>query len=438
MKAIARLFILLTLFITGTAHASDERWHDFLKRHSQQLAQFEDGTHRQVRIAAMLSRRLQRIMQTGNINIRDQYGQTALMLASALENKEIIHGLLLHGADAGIATLKGRSAHDLCTDPDIKRELISCSLNQIPGGSLHEAVAQDDQTQALRLLRSGADVNESDPEGRTPLMLLEANQQNMAELLLLAGANPAHWCMNARRRAKVNRVEVLFTHRGLNAEELEAEDAEFARQLDNLRQERINWRKFRDAALVRPRLRGCPSSFQWNRREKRHLSNNLVYKMNEEQNGPGHSGYLGHIYHGFVTLHYDQPDVPPLRFPIQSGGRSYQYRGSGADTVPVIPEGMQARIYPDLHGYSINGFYISCMGRKAIPKFCEDRTEIMLHLALVAVPGETEAETKRCSGSHGCISLKSLSDWQTIYHELRRKGHPPMEGIEVSITYAVK
>ena len=78
------------------------------------------------------------------------------------------------------------------------------------------------------------------------------------------------------------------------------------------------------------------------------------------------------------------------------------------------------------------------MGRKAIPQFSENRFNILLHLALIAVPGETEATTIRSTGSHGCISLKDLSDWKTVNHELREKGFTPHDGIEVTINYAVK
>ena len=55
-------------------------------------------------------------------------------------------------------------------------------------------------------------------------------------------------------------------------------------------------------------------------------------------------------------------------------------------------------------------------------------------------PGElvTYVITIRNTGSHGCISIKDLRDWKIIYHELRRKGHTPADGIEVTIQYAVK
>lgn len=442
MKAGIILSWLLFPVFTGMAYAGDMRMPDFLKRHGQQLAHFQGDSPRQSQIARMLSRKLLSIVKGGDINARDSRGQTALMMAAALNNRELVDGLLLYGADPGIATPKGRCAHHLCTDVELRRKLISCCLKAAQPASLHDAVQLPEKAfeKTLKLLRAGADINQLNDEGKTPLMLLTAEQTELAHLLLEAGANPAHWCMKERAKAKVRKVEVLFTHKSLTPEELEAEDAENARTLDRMRAEKVKWMRFIDAAMVRAKPRNGPSSFKWDWREKRHINNNLVYKMNEARGieSPGRSGYIGPVYRGKVTLHYDQEGVPPLSVPVQSGGRAHNYFGNEERTSPSIPEGMAARIYPDFHGYSINGFYISCLGRDAIPKFTEDRNSILLHLALVAVPGETEETTIRSSGSHGCISMKNLSDWKIIYHELRGKGHTPSSGIELTITYAVK
>lgn len=442
MKVGKCLSCLLIPCITSMCLADDMRWTDFLKRHGQQLEQMEEGSTRTIKIAHMLSRQLQSMAKGGDINARDKRGQTALMMAAALNNEEIVHGLLLRGADPAIATLNGRCAHHLSTNMELTRCLVSCCLKAAPGTSLHDAVQRPENTveHVLKALRAGADVNQLNAEGKTALMLVPAGNAEVARLLLEAGANPAHWAMDERAKARVNRVEILFTHRSLSSEELEKQDKQHALILDKQRADQVKWQRFVDVALVRLKPRNRPVSFQWDRKENHHISNNLIYKRNAEpgKGGPGRSGYIGPVYRGKVTLHYDQDGVPPMSFPVQSGGRANGYSGTEECTAPTVPEGMQARIYPDFHGYSINGFYITCMGRKAIPQFSEDRSNILLHLALIAVPGETEETTIRSTGSHGCISLKNLSDWKTVYHELREKGHTPRDGIEVSINYAVK
>lgn len=437
----ALIFLFLSLF-SGICFAGDMRCSDFLKRHGQQLEQYQSENPRETKIAQILSRHLLHIARHGDLNARDNRGQTALMMAASLNNEEIVNGLLIHGADPTLSTPRGRCAYHMSTAPEITRRLLSCCLKAAPGASLHSAVQLQEKSteQVLKALRAGADINQPDPEGRTPLMLVPARNTPMAMLLLEAGACPAHWGQKERADARVNRMEVIFTHRSISSEELEAEDKANGLILDRQRADNVKWQRFTDAAMVRARKLKCPTSFEWDKKARQHINKNLLYKLNSHRSNPedGFSGYLGHVYRGKVIFHYDKEGVPPLIFPVQSGGRAYHYFGSDGRTAPSIPEGMSARLYPDFHGYSINGFYISCLGRKAIPKFTEDRDSILLHLALIAVPGETEETTIRNTGSHGCISIKDLRDWKIIYHELRRKGHTPADGIEVTIQYAVK
>lgn len=442
MKAGISLSLLLISLIAGICFAGDLRLRDFLQRHAHQLEQHQSDNLRQAKIAHMLARQLRHIATGGDINTRDRRGQTALMMAAALNHTEIATGLLIHGADPTLSTPKGRCAHHLSTQPELTRRLLSCCTQAHPGATLHAAVQAPGANldRVLKTLRSTPDINQPGPDGKTALMLVPAQNTELAHMLLAAGATPSHWAAGERARARVNRIEILFTHHGLTSEELQAEDAANALILDRQRAENVKWQRFTDPALVRLRPRTRPSSFQWDKRKKQHICNNLIYQQNSAHSKPedGRSGYVGPVYRGTVTLHYDTEGVPPMSFPVQSGGRAHHYFGSEERTAPSIPEGMTARIYPDFHGYSINGFYISCLGRKAIPKFTEDRNSILLHLALIAVPGENEETTIRSSGSHGCISLKNLNDWKIIYHELREKGRTPADGIEVTINYAVK
>ena len=98
MKVGKCLSCLLIPCIIGMCHADDMRWTDFLKRHGQQLEQKAGGSERNMKIAHMLSRQLLGMVKGSDINTRDKHGQTALMMAAALDDKEIVHGLLLRGA----------------------------------------------------------------------------------------------------------------------------------------------------------------------------------------------------------------------------------------------------------------------------------------------------------------------------------------------------
>lgn len=412
----------------------------------QQAARLQNqigGTEREQKIRRILAMRLMKIHEGADVDHQDKRGQTALMLAAAINHADLITSLLLRGADPIIRTRKGKCAHDFCTDSALISLLLHCSRPAAGGITLHQAVclpgAAATRT-ALQLLRAGADVNEPDSSGRTPIMLISAGQEELATLLMTAGARQEDWCARERRTAKVSYIDVFFTHQGASAEELEREDIANAQALDQLAREQVSWRYFRDKALRRQNRRTCPMAYQWSRRKKQHTHYNYIWKqeyLRDPEQADGISGYLGHVQRGTLTLHY--PDnIPPLRYQIQAGGRARHFHGTGDSTSPVVPEGLTARLYTDLFGHTIKGFFISCLGRSAIPQFSDTRSDIMLHLATVAVPGETEESTIRHNGSHGCISVLSLRDWEIISSELRKNGGAGADGVEIRIRYAGK
>ncbi len=434
---VCKRFLALLLVFSSLSHATAADWQAC----EQQLRQQEGRSVREQRIMRMLARRLAHISQGGHINDRDPHGQTALMMAAALNHEELITRLLLKGADPSISTPKGKTAAMLCPEPRLAGLIEACCGGSPPAGNLHQAAQKDEAglAEALQLLRNGADVHARDQQGRTPLMLVSSQNRKMAELLISAGADPVHWGQAERAKAKVQFIDVVFTHRGLSAEELEAEDKAHARQLDELRQQKARWRRFTDPAMRSRRRLSMPHSFTWDWKQRCHISKDLLNKQKQE-NGTeeaGRSGYLGHVYLGTLTLHY--PDgVPPLSFPVQCGGRAEHYLGAEDATLPLVPEGATARLFPDYRGHTLNGFFISCLGREAVPRFSDDREHIMLHMAPVAVPGKTEDTTIRTTGSHGCLSIKNPDHWKTICAELRKKGTATHEGLELRIRYDVK
>lgn len=434
---VCKLRRFLLLVISSFCYAAAADWQEF----EQQLKQQTGESMREQRIMHMLARRLEHINHGGHIDDRDPLGQTALMMAAALNHEELATRLLLKGADPSISTPKGKTAATLCTEPRLAALISACCEGVFPEGSLHQAVQKNEAgfAEAMQLLRSGADVHARDKQGKTPLMLVSAHNREMAGLLIAAGADPKHWGQEERAGAKVLLIDVVFTHRGLSAEELEAEDKTHARLLDEQRQQRVRWRRFTDPAMRSRKRLSMPHSFIWDRKQRCHISKDLLNKQKQENGaeGAGRSGYLGHVYLGTLTLHYPE-GVPALSFPVQCGGRAEHYLGNANHTLPLVPEGGTARLFPDYRGHTLNGFFISCLGREAVPRFSEERKHIMLHMAPVAVPGETEESTLRTTGSHGCLSIKNPNHWKTICAELRKKGTATREGLELRIRYNVK
>lgn len=122
-------------------------------------------------------------------------GQTALMWAAAEAHPEIVDLLLKHGAGAEINL---RAKYD-----DWPREMTSEPRAQFRHGggltALLYATRSGCTRCAISIVKAGADVNEPNPDGITPLInAIDNRAYDIAMFLLDKGANPGAWDMYGR------------------------------------------------------------------------------------------------------------------------------------------------------------------------------------------------------------------------------------------------
>lgn len=141
-----------------------------------------------LKIAQML------IARGANVNAVENFrGQTALMWAAAESHPEIVDLLLAHRAD-----VKVRAKYD-----DWPRQVTSEPRAQFrPTGGLTAllyATRSGCDRCAAAIVKAGADVNQPNPDGVTPLInALDNRSFDMAMFLLDKGANPGTWDMSGR------------------------------------------------------------------------------------------------------------------------------------------------------------------------------------------------------------------------------------------------
>ena len=134
------------------------------------------------------------IAQGANVNAVENFrGQTALMWAAAENHPDLVELLLAHGAD-----VKRRAKAD-----DWPRQMTSEPRAQFrPTGGLTAllyATRSGCQRCAVAIVKAGADVNQPNPDGITPLInAIDARSFDTALFLLDRGANPAVWDMYGR------------------------------------------------------------------------------------------------------------------------------------------------------------------------------------------------------------------------------------------------
>ncbi|HTY95326.1 MAG TPA: ankyrin repeat domain-containing protein [Steroidobacteraceae bacterium] len=134
------------------------------------------------------------IARGANVNAVENFrGQTALMWAAAENHPDIVDLLLAHGAD-----VRRRAKYD-----DWPRQMTSEPRAQFrqTGGltALLYATRSGCNRCAIAIVNAGADVNQPNPDGITPLInALDSRSFDMANFLLDKGANPNVWDMNGR------------------------------------------------------------------------------------------------------------------------------------------------------------------------------------------------------------------------------------------------
>ena len=134
------------------------------------------------------------IAKGANVNAVERFrGQTGLMWAAAENHPDIVELLLAHGAD-----VKRRATAD-----DWPRQITSEPRAQFrPTGGLTAllyATRSGCYRCAVAIVKAGADINQTNPDGITPLInAIDARSFDMAMFLLEQGANPDSWDMYGR------------------------------------------------------------------------------------------------------------------------------------------------------------------------------------------------------------------------------------------------
>jgi len=134
------------------------------------------------------------IRHGANVNAVESFrGQTALMWAAGQDHPEIVELLLSHHAD-----VRPRAKYD-----DWPRQMTSEPRAQFrqTGGltALLYATRSGCYRCAVAIVKAGADINQPNPEGITPLInALDNRDYDIANFLLDKGANPGAWDMTGR------------------------------------------------------------------------------------------------------------------------------------------------------------------------------------------------------------------------------------------------
>jgi ankyrin repeat protein len=167
-----------------------------LDAHADANAANEDGETALMVAASLGAQKIAELLVShgANVNAVENFrGQSALMWAAAENHPEIVDLLLARGAD-----VKRRAKYD-----DWPRQMTSEPRAQFrqTGGltALLYATRSGCYRCAVAIVKAGADVNQPNPDGITPLInALDNRDFDIANFLLDKGANPNTWDMNGR------------------------------------------------------------------------------------------------------------------------------------------------------------------------------------------------------------------------------------------------
>lgn len=172
------------------------------------------------------------LSNNADVGARDTEGRTPLL--SVLEigaNKEMVEVLLANGADDTAQDNQGRTPLDLAVaqgKADVAELLknyrsVDAILARSETTTLQHAVLQGDKAMVALLITKGADVNEKDGNGMTPLDLALAHgKKGIAELLVAKGAEST----SAADRLNDKLLEAMILRDKAAVEKLIAEGAD--------------------------------------------------------------------------------------------------------------------------------------------------------------------------------------------------------------------
>jgi uncharacterized protein len=124
-----------------------------------------------------------------DVNVIEKWrGQTALMWAAAQQQSEMVAFLLTNGADPDAQSIPNNWERQVTAEPRMK---------VLPAGGLtplHYAAREGCSECTRFLIEAGADINKTDPESVTPLLMANLNANwDSAKLLIEAGAWLDKW-----------------------------------------------------------------------------------------------------------------------------------------------------------------------------------------------------------------------------------------------------
>jgi ankyrin repeat protein len=124
------------------------------------------------------------------VDARDKYGATPLYWAVELRNTSVVQLLLSHGAKADVKNSRGETPISLAVRAG-SNEMVKLLTAGSEPTTAHVAANMGDVETLARLLDAGANVNDLDAQGQTPLhAAVRAGQVPAIEWLLAHGADP--------------------------------------------------------------------------------------------------------------------------------------------------------------------------------------------------------------------------------------------------------
>lgn len=156
---------------------------------------------------------ISRLIKNGaNVNSLDEHGASPLVYAEILVYPELVEFLIDNGADVNLPTKNGSTPIFFAPNLDIFELLVDAGADvnhKTPDGgtALIGAIFMDEIWKAEALVKYGADVNVLNPNGRSPLNILNERknthigrfEENLRNLIIAAGGQD----ISIRPRSKV-------------------------------------------------------------------------------------------------------------------------------------------------------------------------------------------------------------------------------------------